>query len=241
MSLSSDELNMLGYFYSTVAQSIAAIIALFGLFATFRIQYSNIEKEAALKSLREYIVLKCRDINVAGKFMQKGYSYVDNDVECWLDKDVPSHLREIILRGDLVHKHKLGGFFDFYLFINTIEDFTRYLTRSLRLNMINLAIFLIFNIGALFYSKDLLCLQDFFNNHVVRCLDLIWLGIALFFLIRYTAISIKGPIFININNNETNNANRDQYAIPIIQEIMKTHMRSKGVSERIVRKFRGWI
>jgi fumarate reductase subunit C len=237
--MSSDELNMLGYFYSTVAQSIAAIIALFGLFATFRIQYSNIEKEAALKSLREYIVLKCRDIN--GVAMQRGYQYVDNDVKCWLDKDVPSHLREIVLRGDLVQKDKLGGFFDFYLFINTIEDFTRYLTRSLMLNMINLAIFLVFNILALFYSKDLLCLQDFFNNPVVKWLDLVWLGVVLFCVIRYTAISIKGPNFININNNQTNNANSGQYAIPVIEEIMKTHMRGKGVSESIVRKFKGWI
>ena len=231
--MTSDQLNMLGYFYSTVAQSIAAIIALFGLFATFRIQYSNIQKEDALKSLRNYIRLKCFDSswnNFAG------YSYVDPDVQCWLDKDVPAHLREIISKGDTANKSISAGFYDYYLFINDIEFFTQHQIKRLVQCMIISGLFLVWNIVALqtYY-------WPFWSNSFVIASTIVFFALMLGGVICYTRDSLKGPNFIFINNNETNKPNSQLFSISAIEKIIKEEMTKKNLDKTVIERFKACI
>ncbi len=233
--MTSDEVNGLGYFYSTIAQSIAAIIALFGLFATFRIQYSNMQKEAALNSLRNYIELKCfhgSDENILG------YSYVDRDVQCWLDKDVPAHLREIIKRGNVRDNSMPMGFVDYYLFINSIESFTQYLVRYLIKNMVSLGLFLVFNLIALI---GLIYEWGFLKNPCLIGATILFFIFMLWAIIDYTKKSLKGPDFIFINNNETNKSYSETFSMLEIDKIIKNIMTEKNLSKHIIETFKARI
>lgn len=230
---SSDKLNMLGYFYSTVAQSIAAIIALFGLFATFRIQYSNIQKEDALQSLRNYIRLKCFDPH-GEKF--PGYDYVDSDVQCWLDKDVPAHLREIIVKGDTASKSIPTGFYDYYLFINSIEFFAQHLIKRLVQFMVISGAFLVLNIVALqTYNWPL------WSNSFVIASIIVFFALILVAVIFYTRDSLKGPNFIFINNNETNKPGSQVFSILAIEKIMKEVMKKRNLDKIVIERFKACI
>jgi|GEM_PF-6849176 len=235
--MTADQLSILSSFYSTLAQAIAAIIALFGLFATFRIQYSNIQKEDALRSLRNYIKLKCFDGD--GKRLG-GYRYVDPDVQCWLDKDVPSHLREIIAKGDAINKLVPMGFIDYYLFVNSIEHFSRHMIKRLIQYMSCLGVLLIFNIFAVYaiVSKYewFLCAHPW-----VAWLTTIISGMMLYAVIIYTSDSLKGPNFIPINNTDTNKLDASKFSIAVIEKLIKTEMGKKGLSKDIINSFKAWI
>ncbi len=230
--MSGDQLNMLGYFYSTIAQSIAAIIALFGLFATFRIQHSNIQKESALQSVRDYIKLKCFD----GQERIPGYSYVDRDVSCWLDKDVPSHLREIIKKSNVHNNPRFDGFVDYYLFINSIETFTRHMIKRLVQYMAMLGAFLLFNIIALQTYE-----WPFWGNSFVIWGTIIFFGLMVCAVIVYTKDSLKGPNFIPINNTDTNRLDAQMFSIPEVEKIIKEVMTERNLSKRLVKAFKAWI
>lgn len=232
-----DQLNMLSSFYSTIAQAIAAIIALFGLFATFRIQYSNMQKEEALRSLRNYIKLKCFD--QSGNNLN-GYNYVDPDVQCWLDKDVSSHLREIIVKGNTVNKTIPMGFIDYYLFINSIEYFSRHMIKRLMQYMFSLGLFLIFNIFAIYSvaSKH----EWFLCSHPwVTWVTIIFFGIMIGVVILYTRDSLKGPNFIAINNTDTNKPDACMFLTDKVEKIIIKVMKDKEFNKSIIKSFKAWI
>jgi hypothetical protein len=230
MQIDTNQFNSILYFYSTIAQSVAALIALFSVFAVFRIQYSNIQKENALKILRNYIKKKCFDAP-----LQK-YSYVDQDVDCWLDKDVPAHLREIIWSeyNKILHL----GFVDYYLFVNSIEDFTQKLTNLLIHRMIILGLFfggMVAAIQTLSYG------WVFWNEPLVILFTFILLGAEFWLVIDYARISIKGPDFILLNNNETNKLNRADFSKEEIEKIIKELMKNKKLDKKIIDDFKAKV
>ncbi len=234
MQIDTNQFNSILYFYSTIAQSAAALIALFGVFAVFRIQYSNIQKENALKILRNYIKLKCFDNNGNP---QNEYSYVDSDVDYWLDKDVPAHLREIIQTE--YSKNKLHfGFGDYYLFVNSIEDFTQKLRTLLIHRMIVLGWFLIATVIAI---QGLFCGWKFWNNFIVIWFTILFFVFTIWLVIDYARISIKGPDSVFLNNNETNKTDSAKFSKQEIEKIIKKLMKIKKLDKRIVDAFKARI
>ncbi len=228
MTIDPNQFTGLCYFYSTIAQSTAALIALFGVFAVFRIQYSNVQKENALKILRNYIRSKCFDLN--GKLF-KEYDYVDPD--CWLDKDVPPHLREIISKN----KGHLG-FSDYYLFVNSLEDFTQKLIHFLIYNMVVLGLLLVFTVVA---SQGLSYGWLFWNSVFVIWSTIIFFVLVLWLVINYARVSIKGPDFIILNNNETNKFDAAKFSKQEIERIIKELMRGQRLDKNIIDTFKAKI
>ena len=233
MTMDADQFTGLCYFYSTIAQSTAALIALFGVFAVFRIQYSNVQKENALKILRDYIKLKCFDWGI----LRKEFSDVDPDVGCWLDKDVPAHLREIIYK-EYTNSRFHFGFSDYYLFVNSLEDFTQKLICFLIRNMVALGLLLTFTVVAL---QGLSYGWMFWSSAIVIWSTIIFLVLALWLVIDYARISIKGPDFIFLNNNETNKPNSAKFSTQEIEKIIKKLMETRNFDKKIVDNFKARI
>lgn len=233
MQTDPNQFNSILYFYSTIGQSTAALIALFGVFAVFRIQYSNIQKENALKILRNYIKSKCFD---NGNPRQQ-YSYVDPDVDYWLDKDVPAHLREIIYKEHSNSRFPFG-FSDYYLFVNSLEDFIQKLICLLIRNMVTLGLLLTFTIVAL---QGLSYGWIFWSSAIVIWSTIIFLVLALWLVIDYARISIQGPDFIFLNNNETNKPDPAKFSTQEIEMIIKKLMEAKKTGKRIADNFKARI
>jgi len=143
--MDTNEFTQICYFYSSIAQSTAALIGLFGIFAVFKVQYSNMQKEDGFKAARAYIKSKCFDEKSVAR---EGFNFVDPDVNHWLDKDVPSHLREIISCNC-----QYLGFVDYYLFVNSLQSHLKELIHRLLVSMIALGLLLIFSLSALAFLK----------------------------------------------------------------------------------------
>jgi len=167
-----------------------------------------------------------------------GYDYVDSDVQCWLDKDVPAHLREIILKGNTENKEKLPGFIDFYLFINSIENFTQDLIKYLIRNMWIMSLLLIFNVFAL---QGLTNGWMFWDNSFIIWFTILFLAFALWKVIEYAQMSINGPDFIILNNNETNKQDSGSFSKQEIGNIIKNFMVIKKQEKEFIDIFKARI
>ncbi len=104
--------------------------------------------------------------------------------------------------------------------------------------MIVLGLFLVAMVVAI---QELFYGWIFWNNFIVILSTIILLGVALWFVIDYARISIKGPDFILLNNNETNKPNSANFSREAIEKIIKKLMETKGLNKRIINAFKAKI
>ena len=145
-------MNTLRYFFSTIAQSMAALFAVGGIFAIYRFQFLESQVSSAVKSFREFYRRRISHVPApkgmpaysAGKLENDRLiaEFNANEANEWLDKDILS----ILLNENKRNPDDIGILDYCYFFIKIVEARTT-ITKKLRCPMILIVInFLISNL-----------------------------------------------------------------------------------------------
>lgn len=170
------------YFYSALAQSMAALIGLLGVFAIFKLQLIR----ERLKSTIEHVVRTIQSVDRLG-----------SEVVLWGRDEIFNHLRkELGLIENLafsertpIHDQKKARYTDFLELFKEYCDEEKNIKKSLKESFLWIAIVFIISLVFLFI-----------NPFVSRSIK-VFCGsfIIVFFIIGLTFFSIKRCIFSSIN------------------------------------------
>ena len=195
------------YFYSALAQSMAALFAVSGIFLIFRIQIIHQEISKSSDNFREWVKFRLysRDPKTGSWIVDKGIAELGVDVEpdSWLVKDILDHIDYLLKKAKEKQSKYTKALTDYFNYINSRKRFEHFiklfafppflLTGIVFLNALyslSITDYLVkYHRGILFYD---------ITNKLILCFAII---IYLLFYILYV---IKGPKDSNINNPKTN-------------------------------------
>jgi len=204
------------YFYSTIAQSIAALYAVGGIFIVYRYQTIDQQIGHAYEALINFIKSKIIKWNLRPHpLVRKPYPpdkyHLNKDPDLWLHKDIISHLRVLIFCENRyikwcseknVEPHGnimlLNALIDYYLQITVLKKFKRKLRRYLFYVFTSLIFLFFLSITRL---SNIPFSLKFFDSTTITIVITAFLIIVLTCFINF---SLKDPNIPKINNPETN-------------------------------------
>ncbi|MFC1510224.1 hypothetical protein ACFL49_01005 [Candidatus Omnitrophota bacterium] len=233
--------NTLLYFYSSIAQSMAALIAITGVFAVFTFQNINNKISETLSKIRKeykrqlvieknnYLSLENSKINGSKvkaliKIIDKRLQFID----VWLEKDT---LHNLIYSYANKHpdekKIYSAGFIDYYTHLTNLTEHKK---TTLMNTLICIFLMITIFVGSLFvlnYQNIIFCnsLGGFIDEGVLLC-TLITLSLTFLYIRK----ALQGERSEIINNNLINTKENKK----IVQEIMQ--LKTKKINKLIERE-----
>lgn len=118
MHIESSDTNSLLYFYSSVAQSMAALFAISGIFLIFRIEVVKSEISKGIDNFRKWVAFRISIVDPAINALG-----INKEPHSWLDKDVLDHIEESLdnARKNVPAYEK--ALTDYFIFIKSRLDY----------------------------------------------------------------------------------------------------------------------
>lgn len=200
-----DHINTLRYFYSSIAQSIAAIIAIGTVFAIFGFERIDENITSLSGAFKEFIRRRIYDADKQKEDKKK------REVDEWLDKDVLHMLLACFEKvKDEDKRNKTDtlqpGFVDYYLEFENLQKFKSQLKAEIWRTTASLIMTFFLSL-LLLINVERIQLQTFFifTNFIIGIAILI----SLWFTVQYIAIVSEGPRKDFINNPLINSISDD--------------------------------
>lgn len=192
--------------YVTVAQAVAAIFAMGGIFAVYSYQRIDSQLQHDYQAVKNYM-----------KNLIDHRNFIDRNVDSWLQKDIMSHLRlAIVGEWELNCKTKISliySFVDYYSNIHQQQKFKHYVSYLQYICSIPLVFLFSFSLMVIGKKVDMVELP-------IVMLTIVTFLIIIFFI----DINIFGAKPIYMNNPDTNFINSERFSevnvLSIVNEIL---------------------
>lgn len=190
--LERDHINTLRYFYSSVAQSIAAIIAIGAVFAIFGLEQIDGKMISFCKAFKEFIRRRVYDPDKMIEDKKK------REVDEWLGKDVYYMLLAYFDKLKEKEKETLQpGFVDYFLELENLRKFKAQLKQEVWRATLSLIFTFMFSLVFLINVERISSDNLFVWTNLFLGISLL---ISLSFTVKYIAVVSHGPQEEYINN-----------------------------------------
>ena len=208
------------YFYSTLAQCMAALVALYGIFVVFQWQVLEQKINSTHEGLKSFF----------RRYIKRGGDGANvYEVDMWLEKDIPVNLRKEIAAAKENSPDLVPALCDYYLQLNEFECFKKYLSEMVKYcTVAPLACLLwsIFVLAVLPYGKE------FFNFLRFPIVPLV--AFLFYWQVRLILKTLMGPQPIQINNFETNISEevRKKFSKDVVHDIIEEVLQQRKIKHK---------
>lgn len=205
----------LRYFYSAVMQSMAALLALGGIFAIYRLEYITKKLRLTYEAFKSFIQHYFIDPNT--RIYNAQPVFVNGDTHMWLDKDVYHHILTIFegefrffrqnAVANLQRNNNTQGFNLLNALADYFDEIYKLLQFSTRIRILLLIQTIILGTAFLLSSINLINLDE--NYFLVVLFSIVSIVVSVLYIIfslfGLRTILLNGPIVNAIDPDRTHN------------------------------------